>query len=418
MDNVQVQVSSEIGQLEAVIVHTPGHEVENMTPTNAQRALYSDILNLSVAGREFAQFKAILQKHTKVFEVGNLFTDILSNDEVKKNLVDEIFGAENINDNREYLLSLTANELSRQLIEGVVMKKDNLTRFFDTERYSIRPLHNFFFTRDASMSINQNVLIGKMSSNVRIRESKIMEAIFNHHPQFITKTINPERVHNPNQAIGIEGGDVLVARHDVLVIGTGSRTTLQGIDFILEQSRQRGVIKHIIVQELPQSPESFIHLDMVFTFLDVDKCMVYEPLILCPNRYRTVHINLEGQKVKIETVDNLLVILKKLGINVEPVFCGGNSDPWVQEREQWHSGANFLALAPGKIIGYERNIYTLGQLNKSGFSILKAADIISNKIDIANYNKYVITIEGSELARGGGGARCMSMPVRRAPVQW
>lgn len=418
MDNVQVQVSSEIGQLEAVIVHTPGHEVENMTPTNAQRALYSDILNLSVAGREFAQFKAILQKHAKVFEVGNLFTDILSNDEVKKNLVDEIFGAENINDNREYLLSLTANELSRQLIEGVVMKKDNLTRFFDTERYSIRPLHNFFFTRDASMSINQNVLIGKMSSNVRIRESKIMEAIFNHHPQFITKTINPERVHNPNPAIGIEGGDVLVARHDVLVIGTGSRTTLQGIDFILEQSRQRGIIKHIIVQELPQSPESFIHLDMVFTFLDVDKCMVYEPLILCPNRYRTVHINLEGQKVKIETVDNLLVILKKLGINVEPVFCGGNSDPWVQEREQWHSGANFLALAPGKIIGYERNIYTLGQLNKSGFSILKAADIISNKIDIANYNKYVITIEGSELARGGGGARCMSMPVRRAPVQW
>ena len=99
-------------------------------------------------------------------------------------------------------------------------------------------------------------------------------------------------------------------------------------------------------------------------------------------------------------------------------MCGGTKDLWVQEREQWHSGANFLALAPGKIIGYGRNIYTIDELNKNGFEVIKARNIMNDKIDLKKINKYVVTIEGSELSRGGGGARCMTMPVRRKPVNW
>jgi arginine deiminase len=157
---------------------------------------------------------------------------------------------------------------------------------------------------------------------------------------------------------------------------------------------------------------------MVFTFLDVNKCMVFEPIILQPNKYRTVHINLEGEKVKINTVSNLLAALKELGIDLEPVFCGGQGDPWTQEREQWHSGANFFALGPGKVIGYERNVYTMEEMNKHGFEIIKARDVLKKTIQLTDYSKYVVTIDGSELARGGGGARCMSMPVRRKPVDW
>jgi arginine deiminase len=399
MENIQVQVSSEIGELEAVILHTPGQEVENMTPKNAERALYSDILNLSVAKKEYSQFKDIIKKHARVFELKDLLFDILKMDTIKYQLLDNC-------------------DLTRQLIEGVVMKKDNLTRFFDVDRYSLRPLHNFFFMRDASMAINQKVLIGKMHSPVRDRETRIMEAIFNHHPVFSTKTINPVRFDNFDHNITIEGGDVLVARHDVLIIGTGIRTSSQGIDFILEQFQSRGNIKHIIVQELPDSPESFIHLDMVFTFLDVNKCMVFEPVILRPNKYRTVHINLEGEKVKIRTVSNILSVLKELGIDLEPVYCGGQADPWTQEREQWHSGANFFALGPGKVIGYERNVYTMDEMHKHGFEIIKARDVIKKNILLSDYEKYVVTIDGSELARGGGGARCMSMPVQRKPIQW
>ena len=418
-NNIQVQVSSEIGDLEAIIVHTPGQEVENMTPQNAERALYSDILNLTVAHTEYCQFKGALEKHAQVFEMRDLLTDILKNDYVKAEFLTETFELEKVNHDIDSLLALDAHELTRQLIEGVKMTKDNLTRFFDMDRYSLRPLHNFFFMRDASMAINKNVLLGRMASTVRERETRIMEAIFKHHPLFTTETINPIRYDSFHSKITIEGGDVLVARKDVLCIGTGIRTSSYGIDFILEQVKKRENVKHIIVQELPDSPESFIHLDMVFTFLDKNKCMVYEPVIMRPNRYRTVHIHVDHGKVKIKTVPNLLVILKELGIDLEPVFCGGTGgDPWTQEREQWHSGANFFAVGPGKVIGYERNVYTMEEMNKHGFEIIKARDVLRDRIKLSDYEKYVITIEGSELSRGGGGARCMSMPVRRKAVDW
>lgn len=418
MEKLNIKVSSEIGKLEAVIIHTPGQEVENMTPVTAERALYSDILNLSVAQSEYQQFKGVLQKHAQVFELRTLLTDVLQIHQVRKSLINDILQSESIDDTMERLMSLNSSELTRQLIEGVDMPKDNLTRFFSHERYSLRPLHNLFFTRDASITINNEVLIGKMSRPIRDRESRIMETIFKHHPVLKSNTINPNYLSSNPSPISIEGGDVLIARHDILVIGAGSRTSFQGIDFILEQLKYKQQVQHIIVQELPHSPESFIHLDMVFTFLDKDKCMVFEPVILRPNRYRTVHICIDNGKVHIRIADNILSVLKKLGIDLEPVYCGGKADSWVQEREQWHSGANFLALAPGKIMGYGRNVHTIDELNKHGFEVIQATDFLKNKTDLSTYKRYVITIDGSELARGGGGARCMSMPVKRSEIQW
>jgi len=246
-----------------------------------------------------------------------------------------------------------------------------------------------------------------------------MEAIFDYHELFLTKTVNPTESKHFSSQTSIEGGDVLVARDDILCIGTGTRTTAQGIDFILERlSAQKEKNRHIIVQELPYKPESFIHLDMVFTFLDMDTCMVYEPLILQTNRFQTIHIKIENGKVtSIKEEENMLKSLKELGMDLKPVYCGGKKDPWIQEREQWHSGANFFAVGPGKVIGYERNAYTMEEMSNNGFEILKANDIIKGKIDIKNYKKYVIALEGSELPRGGGGARCMTMPIKRKPIK-
>jgi arginine deiminase len=409
-------VTSEIGDLEAVILHTPGPEVENMTPGNAERALYSDILNLPVAVEEYQQLSGVLEKICKTFQVKDLLTEILIDPEVKVSLVERICTHEKVLNIKEDLLALNHKELAAQLIEGVALKRDSLTTFLSDERYALRPLHNFFFTRDASVTVYNQVMISKMANKVRERESIIMDAIFNHSSHFKTTTINPMSTWHVGNDTFIEGGDVLIARNDILIVGNGARTSTQGIDFLVEQLKTHKGKKHIVVQQLPESPESFIHLDMVFTLLDRDICMIYEPMLRHENTYSTILMTIENGAVKdISRQLSLLECLKDLGLNLKAVPCGGD-DLWQQEREQWHSGANFFAIGPGKLMGYARNVHTLEALSKHGFSIIKASDVLNNKTDLAAHDKYVITIEGSELPRGGGGARCMTMPVRRKSI--
>lgn len=419
MNTIDIQVSSEIGNLEGVILHSPGSEVENMTPQNAERALYSDILNLTVATKEYEQFSGVLNKLTNTFEVKDLLEDILDNDKVKETLIKRILKSENIERYERHIIDLGNKELAKRLIQGGEMVVNNLTKFLDPDRYTLKPLHNFFFMRDASISVNKRVLIAKMANQVREREAIIMESIFDFHPQFNTRTVNPQTLARTMDNLTIEGGDVLIAREDVLLIGLSPRTTSQGIDFIIECLKSTKERRHIIVQELPESPESFIHLDMAFTFLDKDKCMIYEPVIMQANRYKTILITLDNGKVeKIKETANIFSGLKSLGMDMEPIHCGGNSDPYIMEREQWHSGTNFFAVGPGKVIGYGRNEYTIEELNKNGFEVITAKDVLKGKRDPNEYEKYVITVEGSELARGGGGARCMTMPIRRSEVNW
>jgi len=415
MDNpkLKIQIESEVGELEGVILHTPGSEVENMTPENAERALYSDILNLSVAQKEYSLLCGVLEQVTNVFQVKDLLSDIFENPNVKNTLVNRITDSCQAGDIKNVLLEQTPEKLAKILIEGVPMQKSSLTNYLDKNYFELDPLHNFFFTRDASSAVNDSVLINRMANPVRKRESIIMEAIFDYHPNFIARTLNPEHSRIFNDKITTEGGDILVARNDILLIGTGVRTTSQGIDYIAKKVESREHPRHIIIQELPLTPESFIHLDMVFTLLDVDKCMVYEPLIMKTNRFLTLHLIVENGKItSIKEKANIPSALKELGMPLDTVLCGGKSQH-NQEREQWHSGANFFAFAPGKIIGYERNTHTIDALDKKGFSVLRAKDVISGKEKIEDHKKVVVTIHGSELARGGGGARCMTMPVRR-----
>ncbi|NLA64246.1 MAG: arginine deiminase, partial [Bacteroidales bacterium] len=331
-----LNVQSEIGKLEAVLLHYPGAEVENMTPKNAQRALYSDILNLSIAQKEYEQLYGVLNKQAQVFEIRNLLTRLLEDETQKEQLLRKICTTENVLLYFNLLMQLPPQELTRVLIEGLPAKVNTLTDFLKDDFYALLPLYNFYFTRDPSVTIGNNLLICNMANKVRARESIIVNAIFSNPNFFDTNIIDSTSfVGNGLSEINIEGGDVLVVNKDVILIGNGSRTSSQAIDMLIANlcKNQTGK-KHFIVQQLPHSPESFIHLDMVFTLLDTNTAMVYKPLILENTPYKTVHIEVEnGEVSNISTATNILTALKSLGIDIKPITCGGNADDWDQERE-------------------------------------------------------------------------------------
>jgi arginine deiminase len=412
-EGINVSVNSEIGKLQHVLVHMPGPELEKVTPENAHTFLFSDILNMQVAQKEYGYFKRVLQKVTEVHEVADLLTDILRDENVKNGLVERICKVEDKGFLAAYLKALPAEDLSRQLIEGV--RLDDVT-FINKDPYALLPIPNLFFMRDASFTMFDNIMISNMATTVRARECMILNSIYNLHPLFDTKVINPALSYETHGEGTVEGGDVQIIRDDVVICGLGSRTNMHGVEALVEHLKTKPGVKHLIFQELPLTPESFIHLDMVFTMLDVDRCMIYEPVIM-NSAYKTFHITVDGQKAIGKEVPDLLTGLKELGIDLEPVYCGNRNNDWAA-REQWHSGCNFFCFEPGKFIGYGRNQHTLEALNNAGFNIVTASDVANGRANLDNVKKCIVAFEGNELSRGGGGARCMTMPVQRLAVEW
>ncbi|MEM7055051.1 MAG: arginine deiminase family protein, partial [Pseudomonadota bacterium] len=191
--------------------------------------------------------------------------------------------------------------------------------------------------------------------------------------------------------------------------------SVAGIDRLMRAIASQGPVTDFIVVEIPKT-RATIHLDMIFTMVDHDACVVFPPLITGHQSSRAFHCRFDnGSGARITEYPGVLEALAKQGVDLQPIACGG-PDEFNQEREQWASGANFFAFGPGRILGYGHNLHTLDALSNADFDIVTASNVISGQTELPDQGRVAVSIDGAELSRGGGGCRCMTMPLARGVI--
>ncbi|AHC13616.1 arginine deiminase family protein [Salinispira pacifica] len=414
---------SEIGRLESVIMHRPGPEVESVTPDSAHEQLYNEIIPLQAVQSEYSMLWNFMNRVSNVLEIGDLLTEALGHSEAKRFAIKAVVESESLDGSKyeevtERLDALSPGELSRAMIQGLDKSASSFQDHLDTRLYDLSPLPNFYFMRDSAMAYRESVLVGGMAHGVRRNESVIQEVVWNHlsDPETVVYSGLRHQRAWPETDIRLEGGDFLVADSNLLIIGISERTSPQAIDALV-----RSVMNmyeeplDVLAVNLPLQ-RATIHLDMIFTYLDQETALVYEPLVTGPKRARCTHGHFAlGKEPRFTDYQGLPDALEALGRGVKTVKCGGD-DIHFQQREQWFAGTNVFAFGPGKIVSYESNIATIEALSSEGYRVLPvSADEPWEKLADSD-ERLVVTVPGIELARGGGGLRCMTMPVRRTAL--
>lgn len=406
-----LHITSEIGELKTVLLHRPGEEVENLTPEFLQRLLFDDIPYLPIIQKEHDYFASALRNRgIEVLYLTTLLTEALYTEEIKKQFVTDILVESHITVNGsfttlyEYLLSFDTEEMVKKIMAGVrkseieIRKKTHLYELLeDHYPFYLDPMPNLYFTRDPAATIGNGLTINRMREPARRRESLFMSYIIKYHPRFANHDI--PIWFNRDFDYPMEGGDELVLSKNTIAIGISERTAAKAIErFALNVFKQDSNIQRVVAVEIPKS-RAFMHLDTVFTMVDYDKFTIH-PAIQGPKGNMNIYILEKGpdeETLKITHKTNLMETLKEV-LNlkeVELIPCGGG-DVIAAPREQWNDGSNTLAIAPGVVVTYDRNY-------------------VSNKL-LREHGIEVIEVLSSELSRGRGGPRCMSMPLVRNDI--
>lgn len=405
-----VCVGSEIGALEAVICHTPGPELLAVTPANRADFLYDDIIDLDAARAEHRVFESILARFAEVYQVRDLLQDLCADPDARGSLVEQAAGMVHLQPLAAHLRDLEAGELVSYFVEGREVSEGPLQKLLGVQGYDLPPLPNLFFTRDAAMVVGGGVVIGSMRYTARWTEELLMKALFRYHPVLLNGGLIYDGSEERRGGYTIEGGDLHVLRPDLVVMGLSERSSPGAFDAISERLVEEQGVRDILVVVLP-TDRSMIHLDMIFTMVDREQCVVFPPEFVGPGRASVLHYR-AGREGMEEKAD-FFTALRDVGMPLEPIRCGGGRRT-DQEREQWSSGCNFVAVRPGLVLGYSRNEHTYREMEGAGYRIVDAVDFLTGQEDIADDQRAVIAFDGAELVRGGGGARCMTLPVRRA----
>src|SRR5215207_8376343 len=283
-----VQVASEIGPLESVLVHTPGRELEAVTPGNREDYLYDDIIDLEIAQREHRQFVSVLRRFAQVYHVRDLLTEILQQPAARDYLITKTMDVVPSDELGQRLSGLPAEEIVQMLIEGTEEESGPISRALNEVGFAFPPLPNLFFPRDIGMVIGDHVVVGSMRYGVRWTEELLIKALFRFHPELANAGFLYDGSEERRSNYTLEGGDVHYLRPDLLVVGFSERSSPAALDQLCDVVFERGLATDVIVVVMPKEPTA-IHLDMLFTQIDRELCLVYPPYFVGAERLSVLH---------------------------------------------------------------------------------------------------------------------------------